>query len=106
MPKEVNFSDKTTPRTDPHDWVKHLGGLMVRGRVIQTIDVWICSRCQFATVLPPRHLHDLPPCVSAEPMECQKCHASPSQRDIAYGRITFDEWLRAHPCGPTDEYDY
>ena len=67
MAKEVNFSDRTAPRVDPHIWTERPSAIIYHtedGRIVKVKDltVNVCSRCQLALVILPDHVHDLPPC--------------------------------------------
>jgi hypothetical protein len=65
---EVNFSDRTPKRVDPHKWQEEMGKVIdMRGRVLNTITVWHCIACDRETTRPPKYIHDLPPCSPTEP---------------------------------------
>lgn len=67
---EVNFSDRSPKRIDPHDWRSEQGKLVLsNGRVVQVIEVFVCGKCNTAVTLPPKFIHDLPECVECPSTE-------------------------------------
>lgn len=53
---EIEFSSKTKRAADPHQWKEADGQVMVDGRVLWTMRVWLCGQCQLASGLPPRFI--------------------------------------------------
>ncbi len=62
---EVNFSDRTPSMRDPHSWTEKTAQVMLDGRVLYTVTVWLCERCQAVTPLPPRFLRSDDPVMRA-----------------------------------------
>jgi hypothetical protein len=59
---EVNFSERTVKRLDPHDWRIEPGFVVVRDRVLMRIVAYVCNSCEFATLERPECIHDLAQC--------------------------------------------
>ena len=65
---EVNFSERTKPRVDPHTWTERPGAIIYwPGRLptftrVKDITIHVCSQCGLALVVRPELQHDLPPC--------------------------------------------
>lgn len=68
---DVNFSDRTTKRTDPHQWAELEAELVVRGRIVNRPRVFLCVRCDLLSMVSPQFIHndELGICKPAEAME-------------------------------------
>ena len=53
---EVNFSDRTPRKADPHTWIEKAAQVVCEGRILCNVPVWLCERCQAVSTLPPRFL--------------------------------------------------
>ena len=62
MAKEVNFSDRSPKRNDPHSWLRHLADVVLRGQVLWQMWVYECQVCGHLESMQPKFVHDLPEC--------------------------------------------
>lgn len=69
MPKfDVNFSDKTPKRVDPHTWVTRLADVVLDGKLLYHLPVHTCQVCGKDGGWNPKYLRteDLGECLPKE----------------------------------------
>ena len=53
---EVNFSDRTPRHSDPHTWTEKAAQVVLDGRVLFSLPVWLCKRSHAVSTISPRFL--------------------------------------------------